>query len=85
MREKLIKLREKANLTQEEVARQLGISRSFYGHIETGQRNPTYGLAKKIAKLFNVEVENIFFDAESYRMKQLDELSNKENPDRAAS
>ncbi|KUO71682.1 MAG: hypothetical protein APF81_22860 [Desulfosporosinus sp. BRH_c37] len=70
MRRELINLRDKARLTQETVAAKLGISRSSYGHIETGARNPTYFQAKKIAKLFGVLVEDIFFECDSFRMKQ---------------
>ncbi|MCB8818654.1 helix-turn-helix transcriptional regulator [Desulfosporosinus shakirovi] len=70
MRRELINLRDKAKLTQETVAAELGISRSSYGHIETGARNPTYFQAKKIAKLFGVLVEDIFFECDSFRMKQ---------------
>lgn len=69
MRTKLIELREKRGLTQEEVATMVGISRSFYGLIETGLRNPTYGLAKKIARIFNVDAESLFLDLDSFRMK----------------
>lgn len=70
MRQKLINLRGEADLTQEYMAEKVGVSRSFYGHIETGARNPTYGLAKKIAAVFNVPVETLFLDIESCRMKQ---------------
>lgn len=69
MRYKLIELREKSGLTQEEIAAMVGISRSFYGLIETGLRNPTYGLAKKIAQVFNIDVESLFLDLDSFRMK----------------
>lgn len=70
MRQELISLRDKAGLTQENVATEIGISRSSYGHIETGARNPTYFQAKKIAKLFGVVVEEIFFECDCFRMKQ---------------
>lgn len=70
MREELVRLRKQLGLVQEIVADQLGISRSFYGHIETGARNPTYFQAKKLAELFGVRVEDIFFEVDSFRMKQ---------------
>lgn len=70
MRQELITLRERAGLTQEDVASRVGVSRSFYGHIETGMRNPTYGLAKKIASVFDTTVDSIFFDPDGFRMKQ---------------
>ncbi len=68
-RKRLIELRESSQLTQEDMAKMLGISRSFYGHIETGIRNPSYGLARKIADVFDVSVEEIFFDLDCFRLK----------------
>lgn len=69
MREKLISLREDRKLTQEQVAEMVGISRSFYGHIELGKRNPSFGLAKKIASVFSCSPEDIFFDLDCFRLK----------------
>jgi len=70
MRAELIKLREENGMTQEQVAESVGVSRSFYGHIETGTRNPSYGLARRISELFNTSIESIFFEVECFRMKQ---------------
>jgi len=70
LRGELIKLRESAGMTQEQVAEAIGVSRSFYGHIETGNRNPNYGLAKRISNLFGVSVESIFFEVDCFRLKQ---------------
>ncbi|WP_408954765.1 helix-turn-helix transcriptional regulator [Natroniella sp. ANB-PHB2] len=60
MRYKLVNAREKEDLTQEEVAEMLNITRGHYGHIETGRRNPSIKLAIDIADLFGMAVENIF-------------------------
>lgn len=65
MRQRLIKLRKERGMTQQQVAEILGITRSFYGMIETGDRNPTLELAKRIAELFQVEIEQIFFGEKS--------------------
>lgn len=62
MRKKLIELRKGNNLSQEQMANFLGISRAFYGMIETGKRNPTLNLAKKIAEIFKVDIEEVFFE-----------------------
>ncbi|MDK2932358.1 MAG: putative transcriptional regulator [Clostridiales bacterium] len=56
----LIKLRKKNKLTQAEIAELLSITPVFYGMIERGERNPTLELAKKIADLFNVTIDEIF-------------------------
>ncbi|UNC91651.1 helix-turn-helix transcriptional regulator [Candidatus Contubernalis alkaliaceticus] len=62
MREILIKHRKSRKLTQQEVADDLHITRSFYGMIETGNRNPTIKLALEIAKYFNADVKELFFE-----------------------
>jgi len=62
MRNYLIGLRKAKGLTQNEASSALGISRSFYGAIESGARNPTLKLAKTIADFFNESPGNIFFD-----------------------
>lgn len=62
-RNKLIELRLYYNFTQEEIAENLGISRSHYALIETGYRNPSLDLSLKIAELFNTTVDEIFIAA----------------------
>ena len=69
-RTKLIEEREKTAMSQADMAEKLGISRSLYGHIENGLRNPTYGLAKAIGKILNVGFDELFFDADCFRVKQ---------------
>ena len=60
MRNKLINLRKDADLTQKDIAELLDITRGYYGHIETGKRDPNLKLALKIANLFGKKVEDIF-------------------------
>jgi len=60
MRQILINLRKKRGLTQEQVAQKLGISRSFYGMIEVGTRNPTLKMAQKISTYFNTNIQDLF-------------------------
>ena len=47
--------------TQKEIAESLGITTSHYGFIENGDRMPSLYLAKKIAALFKMNIEDIFF------------------------
>lgn len=61
-RTRLKELREENNLLQKEMAEMLNISLSFYSSIERGKRNPTLDLAKKIADLFDLKIEDIFFE-----------------------
>ena len=53
----LLSLREKFNLTQDEVARKTGISRSTLAGYEAGARNPKYEALRKLADLYGVTVE----------------------------
>lgn len=48
------------NLTQEQLADEIGISRQTIIAIESDKYLPSLGLAFKIAKLFKVKVEDIF-------------------------
>ncbi len=53
-------LRTKRNLTQEELAQKLGITRQTVISIEKGNYTPSVLLALKIAGLFKERVEDIF-------------------------
>lgn len=52
-------LRCAANLTQEQVADQIGISRQRYARIESGANNITFEVLSKIAKVLDVQVGDI--------------------------
>ncbi|WP_244835023.1 helix-turn-helix transcriptional regulator [Clostridium sp. BJN0001] len=61
MKNNIKKLRKKANLRQEDMAKQLGVSRQTIIAIENDKYNPSLELAMKIAILLNLKVEDIFF------------------------
>lgn len=48
-------------LTQQELADKLNVSRQTIHSIEKGKFNPSVKLALKIADLFNAKVEDIFY------------------------
>ena len=48
------------NMTQEELARLVGVTRQTIIAIENGKYNPSLELAFKIAKVFNTRIEEIF-------------------------
>ena len=50
-------LRESRKLTQSEIAKRLGISRSTIGMYETGAREPDYETLEAIADFFNVDID----------------------------
>ena len=48
------------DLTQEEAAIAIGISRSFYNQIENGTRDPSVKVAYKIAMFYDLTLDDIF-------------------------
>lgn len=60
MENRLRELREKFNLTQEELAGKVGVSRQTIISLERGRYNPSLILAIKLARVFNLEIEEIF-------------------------
>ena len=59
----LKKVRKSKGLTQEQVARELDISLSHYKSMENGIRNVTLINARKLALLFEKNIEDIFFES----------------------
>jgi len=57
---KLREIRVQLNITQEELAKRVGVSRQTINYIERGRYKPTVLLALKIAKVLNRNVEEIF-------------------------
>ena len=57
----LAKYRREAGMTQEEAAKAVDVTRQTIIAIEKGNYIPSVLLALKIAKLFNVPVERIFY------------------------
>ncbi|AKA34905.1 helix-turn-helix transcriptional regulator [Flagellimonas lutaonensis] len=53
--------RARLNLTQAELAEKLGVSRQTIHAIEKNKFNPSVVLAIKMARLFNLSVEELFF------------------------
>ena len=52
--------RAKRNITQEELARQLKVSRQSINAIETGKFVPSTILSLKMASYFNISIHDIF-------------------------
>ena len=59
---KLELLRKAHNLTHKEMADKLNMSKAYYWQIENGNRNLYYKIAIKIAKVFNLKPDDIFYD-----------------------
>ncbi len=48
--------RRERGLSQEEVAHRVGVTVSYFGQIERGQRNPTIGVLARVAEALGVEL-----------------------------
>lgn len=60
MKNRLEELRKKNGIKQEDLAAALEVSRQTIGSLENGRYNPSIMLAFKIARLFNMSIEEIF-------------------------
>lgn len=65
MKNRLEKLRKQRNIKQEELAEALEVSRQTIGSLENGRYNPSIILAFKIARYFNMSIEEIFIYEEA--------------------
>ncbi len=65
MRTRIKEFRAKFNMTQEELAKRVGVRRETIVFLEKGKYNPSLKLAYKIARVFNAKIEDLFiFDEE---------------------
>ena len=65
MKNKIEQIRKERGIRQEEFAKLLGVSRQTISSLETGRYNPSIFLAHKIAKFFDMAIEEVFlFDEE---------------------
>lgn len=60
MKNRLEEIRKKHCIKQEELATALEVSRQTIGSLENGRYNPSIILAFKIARYFNMNIEDIF-------------------------
>ncbi|HBF2788645.1 TPA: helix-turn-helix transcriptional regulator [Clostridioides difficile] len=60
MKTKIKEYREKLLMTQNELAKSVGVRRETIVHLENGKYNPSLKLAMDIAKVFDTTVENLF-------------------------
>lgn len=65
MKNALRDLRTERNWSQADLASRLGVSRQSVNAIETGKFDPSLPLAFKLARLFKLPIESIFFDGKN--------------------
>ena len=60
MKNRLEEIRTERGIKQEELAAALEVSRQTIGSLENGRYNPSITLAFKLARYFNMSIEDIF-------------------------
>ena len=60
MKNRLEEIRKAKGITKEELANALEVSRQTVGSLENGRYNPSIILAFKIARFFDVSIEEVF-------------------------
>ena len=60
MKNRIEALRNQKGIRQEELGKLLGVTRQTISSLENGRYNPSILLAYKIAKLFDMSIEEVF-------------------------
>ena len=76
--EKLLRLRKEMKMTQDDVAKILGMSRTSFSKYENGNSAPPLQVLRKIAAIYNVGLEFLIFD-ENTSIRLNDSQSEDEN------
>lgn len=69
MRNRLETLRKERGIRQEDLAQALGVSRQTVISLEKGKYNPSLALAFRLARYFNMKIEDIFDDTDEREAK----------------
>ncbi|MBR4208968.1 MAG: helix-turn-helix transcriptional regulator [Lachnospiraceae bacterium] len=60
MKNLIVQIRQERGIRQDELAKMLGVSRQTISSLENGRYDPSILLAHKIAKLFDMSIEEVF-------------------------
>ena len=60
MKNRIESIRKERGIRQEDFAKALGVSRQTISSLETGRYNPSIMLAYKIARFFEMTIEDVF-------------------------
>lgn len=60
MKNRIEEIRKERGIKQEEFAKSMGVSRQTISSLENGRYNPSIFLAYKIAKFFEMTIEEVF-------------------------
>ena len=68
MKNRIEQIRKERGIRQDEFAKIMGVSRQTISSLETGRYNPSIFLAYRIAKYFDMTIEEVFiFDEEEMK------------------
>jgi putative transcriptional regulator len=67
VKNRLEEIRKRRGIKQEELAAALEVSRQTIGSLENGRYNPSITLAFKIARFFNMSIEEVFIYEEEQK------------------
>ena len=68
MKNRIEEIRKEKGIRQDELAKHMGVSRQTISSLENGRYNPSILLAYKIARYFDMTIEEVFiFDEEVLR------------------
>lgn len=76
--ERLKALRTVIHMSQEELARRLGVTRSCIGNYEQGKRSPSVEDLEKIADFFNVDMDYLIGISDKQKSLNTEFLTNSE-------
>ena len=66
MKNRLEEIRKQRGIRQEDFAKAMGVSRQTISSLETGRYNPSIQLAYKIARYFEMTIEEVFIFDETH-------------------
>jgi putative transcriptional regulator len=77
MRTRIKELRARYNLTQEDLARKVGVRRETILYLEKGKYNPSLKLAHDVAIVLKTTIDNLFlFEKEEENINEMHERKN---------
>ena len=68
MKNRIEEIRRERGILQEELAKSMGVSRQTISSLENGRYNPSILLSYKIAKYFEMTIEEVFIFEEEERL-----------------
>ena len=80
---RLLQLRKASKLTQDELSKKIGVSRSAVGMYEKGEREPDFDTLERFADFFNVDTD--YLTGRSDKTTMIPESGYYTNPETAAS